>query len=250
MFAVLWMAFELLCRMIVRALSLSQVPREIAMVVCGLCWMKLRRAMLIDSTWFFYFFGGASGDFWTVYFNCMCQMVYWWIVWCELTGQVDFELFKQHLVQYWTSLGDDCILQIPPVLRDTFTSEAIVATMWKACGQVITGSGDKGELVYDGSVDFLKRQFRIEGERVFAYLSPAVVYKAFMFMPRIDVNPRLRWVGMLESMWCESLIMPDEWRDEVQKFLVYASRVLGYEFRKMTFSEFVVKFDEGSFLPW
>jgi len=243
----LFAAFELLARWILRLLN-HKSDSPVGRVVVGLLWMALRRLTKVDGAWIFMFFGGPSGHFLTVYFNCMCQLFYWFLTWNELVGGT-FDEFMSDVGNHLSELGDDVAMSLPKEVTVKMPSHEIVRCMRDICGQKITGSGDKGALEYGGSFDFLKRRFvEIDG-RIFAHLSEKTVYKAFRVKP-LGGKDNKRWRNMLEAMWCESLIMPAPEGARVRGFLELCSEKLNVDFSRMEWQTFVDKFDEGDHPFW
>lgn len=247
----LWLSFEILLRLL---WSVWSGPPWMFIAAAAACWMEIRRVVCVDGTWVFAFLGGPSGSLFTIYFNCMCQLIYWWLTFrgTPYGRNRTFREFINDLVACWCSLGDDCAITLPGPMVSGRGLELVVEVMKTVCGQEMTGTGEKGELQAGSKVDFLKRGFRVVGERVFAPLPPAVVFKAFLYVDS-KLTPaarRLRKGQLLRSMFLEAYMMEDRDRESVVAFLDLVSKKEGIPYEKMAYDDFLVLFDSGSASEW
>lgn len=239
---------ELFCRLWVG-------PEKVKKAGCLLLWLVIRRLTFVDGAWVDSFMGGPSGSLFTVFFNCVCQMFYWFICWRDVRGGGSFAEFMKELADHWNSLGDDCSLAIPVEVSLWFTPSKIVESMYKRCGQKITGAGVKGELRYDDEAVFLKRTFREDGERLVAPLLVSSLLKSLLYLdPKAGSgNIAMRNWQVLCMVHEEALFHDEETRAYLRNLVAKLKVELSAKYRDVPFPSDEVlwkRFDEGSMMLW
>jgi hypothetical protein len=251
-FLFMFFAFELLLRLALRGIVM---PDAFVRVIACYLWMKLVRVTRVDGVWIYCFLGGPSGDIFTVYFNCVCQLFYWYVTWYTIRGGGTFEEFMSELGDHWCSLGDDCSLAVPVEVSAWLTCPKIISVMRERCGQEITGDGLKSDLEYGGEGEFLKRHFRVVGDFVFAPLKLESCLKMLLYFEEKEsvASNAFRNFQLLSTVWEESFFHDDVVKDMLRSLVTRLRPKLDPRFRSREFrsdSELLEAFKNGTLGLW
>jgi hypothetical protein len=253
LYTFLFYAMELLARLMEIVLK---VPKKILNCVVCLLWMKLYRVSRVDGVWVFAFLGGPSGDLLTIYFNCACQLFYWYVTWYNLRPtNGKFVDFMSELGSHWNSLGDDCSMRVPRPVSQWFLPSAIIEVMSFRCGQEITSGMKNMPLSYGGETEFLKRRFREVGDRVFAPLNKYSCLKMLLYFQEDSTKGDIEFRNwqLLDTVWSESFFHDVVLKTELRELVSRLKNLLTTKYKDKPFrtdEELLFMYDNSSLGLW
>jgi hypothetical protein len=222
-------------------------------IMKGVLWMELMSQRKIDGAYVFSYAGNSSGSFWTTLVNCLVSIMYIWLCYRRENPTMPWRVFVDLVLAVACFYGDDTrkIFRYPGM-----TPEVLYGHMKTLAQEVTSSQGQKGDLVVDtqGGKTFLKRGFRVVGDRVYCPLEVTSIVKSLLaFQPSGNREQDVRrHLACLTTAWEEAFFHEDLVRDQIRALVLRCAKFVqgGDSLRLVSDAELSARWEAGTFRVW
>lgn len=231
------------------------VPIEVRTAAALMLMSQTQCVRIVDGAIVVSYAGNPSGGFFTAIDNSGENMFLVFLSYRRVCRTIQVKVFMDRVLAFCTFYGDD--------LRKKFTAEfgmtleKLVAAMRTLRQDLTDGNGQKGKLVVntDGGKTFLKRGFRVVGDRVYCPLEVTSLLKSLLYFEPAATKAEDddRHFAVLRTLWDEAFFHDDDTKGLLRGLVRDCSRVLPDRYqgqRLPTDEELAVRWAQGSFKVW